>query len=92
MPEHRPPRDVHHVQRTQVQYIIDEFARAGTPVQTEPPDWADDRENPAPVKFLYRQDHLLVRDQDLGKILRWPAPRRCPGSARCCALARHAWA
>jgi hypothetical protein len=68
MPEHRPPRDIHHVQRTQVQYIIDEFARAGTPVQTEPPDWADDRENPAPVKFLYRQDHLLVRDQDLGKI------------------------
>jgi hypothetical protein len=68
MSDHRPPEDIHEVQRTQVQYIIDEFASAGTPVQTEPPDWVDDRENPAPVEFLYRQDHLLVRDQDLGKI------------------------
>ena len=33
------------VARVERDGIIDEFARAGTPVQTEPPDWADDREN-----------------------------------------------
>jgi hypothetical protein len=68
MSDHRPPGDVNQVQRTQVQYIIDEFAKAGTPVQTQPPDWVKDRENPRPVEFLYRQDHLLIRDRDLRKI------------------------
>ncbi len=63
-----PAGDASEVQRSQVRYIIEEFAKAGTPVQTEPPDWVDDRKNPHQVEFLYRKDHLLVRDRNLRKI------------------------
>jgi hypothetical protein len=48
----------------QVRFIIDAFKGE---VETQPPGWADGK-NSNPVDFLYRKDHLLVRDQDVMRL------------------------
>jgi subtilisin family serine protease len=45
----------------QVRYILQAF---GSKVETEPRGWAHGK-NPDPVEFLYRKDHLLVREQNV---------------------------
>ncbi len=78
MPKNKPTGDIN-VPLSQVNYIIEAF---GNEVETEPPGWATGK-NPRPVKFLYRKNHLLIRDQDVprlrdagvsGKVVSHPVP------------------
>jgi hypothetical protein len=43
----------------QARFILKEFGRE---VETQPPGWAEGK-NPNPLEFLYRTNHLLVRDR-----------------------------
>jgi hypothetical protein len=43
----------------QVRFILDAFDGQ---LETQPRGWADGK-NPDPIEFLYRKDHLLVRDR-----------------------------
>ena len=48
----------------QVRFILDAFDGQ---LETQPRGWADGK-NPDPIEFLYRKDHLLVRDQDVMRL------------------------
>ncbi|HEX5190455.1 MAG TPA: S8/S53 family peptidase [Streptosporangiaceae bacterium] len=48
----------------QVRYILDAFDGE---LETQPRGWADGK-NADPIEFLYRKDHLLVRDQDVMRL------------------------
>jgi subtilisin family serine protease len=57
-------RDPRQIEREQVALILETF---GDQVATHPPNWGGPRED-RPLEFLYRRDHLLVRDPDLPRL------------------------
>jgi len=67
MPEDEPA-DPNRIPLTQVRYLLELF---GAEIETQPPGWGASDKDPdprSPVEFIYRRDHLLVRDQDVRRL------------------------
>ncbi len=58
------PAEANRIPLIQVRDILDEFDGQ---VETQPLGWRNGK-NPNPVEFLYRKNHLLVRDQDVRRL------------------------
>ena len=63
MPKGKPAA-ANRIPLIQVRYILDEFDGQ---VETQPLGWRNGK-NPNPVEFLYRKNHLLVRDHDVRRL------------------------
>jgi hypothetical protein len=64
-----PSKPSNWVPHSQVRYIL--RALGSRVVETEPPFWAGS-DDCRPVSFLYRRDHLLIRNEDLPRLRELP--------------------
>jgi Subtilase family len=62
------PAEANRVPLTQVKYVFEAF---GSEVETQPPGWGAKGGDPNPlnpIEFIYRRDHLLIRDRDVRRL------------------------